>query len=160
MLAIYILFILFLVFRLTLEALLYILALTQASILNHRLLASHSSSAQRLQHELEEALGNLSVAETAKDALSSQLAEAVCQRDTALARAVSTSHTSIQLEATIQTLNGKIVVLEAELVNVEDRIIEKTLHAVWRTNPAVDLSPFGDYAIEKISEWKGRGGDL
>ncbi|XP_062090854.1 uncharacterized protein LOC133797067 isoform X2 [Humulus lupulus] len=138
----------------------YMRASLQASILSHRLLASHSSLAQRLQHELEEALGNLSVAETAKDALSSQLAKAVCQRDAALARAASTSHTNIQLEASIQTLNGRITALEAELVNVENRIIEKTLHAVWRTNPTVDLSPFGDYAVEKISEWKGRDGDL
>ena len=146
-------------YHLTPKALFHIFVLTQASILNHRLLASHSSSAQRLQHELEEALRNLSVAQTAKDALSSQLAEMVCQRDTALARAASTSHANIQLEATIQTLNGRIAVLEAELVNMEDRIIGKTLHAVWRTNPTVDLSPFGDHAVEKISEWKDHGGD-
>ena len=45
-------------------------------------------------------------------------------------------------------------------MNIENGIVERMLHTVWRTNPTVDLSPFGDYAVEKISEWKGQDGDL
>ena len=66
-----------------------------------------------------------------------------------------TSWSNTRLEANIHTLKEKNSALEVELVNAKNGIVERTLHSVSRTNPDVNLSPFGEYATEKIAEWVG-----